>query len=135
MVVLLFSDEALELELELPLFALRVLRLRAMGTSGKVPTTGVPVLDVRPIRVVAAAGVGTSISMPSGSWFPRSSTFMVEVSNDGGASKLSFGVDVPFVDALSRTMLAACSNSVIALLLVFWCIECEDDGRRPIEIS
>jgi len=63
--VLLFSDDAFELPL--PLVALRVLRLRAIGTSAKVPTIGVAVLEVRPARVVTGAGAGISISIPTGS--------------------------------------------------------------------
>jgi hypothetical protein len=64
-VVLLFSDEVLEWELLL--FALRLLRLRAMGISVKAPTTGVAVFEVRPALVAAGIGVGPSISMLSGS--------------------------------------------------------------------
>jgi hypothetical protein len=128
-VVLLFSDEVLELEL--PLFALRLLRLRAIGISGKAPTTGVAVFDVRPGLVEAGIGVGTSISMLSGSGCPKSSNFMFDVSNGGGASAVSFGVDAPLAEVLSRTIPAACSSSVIALLLVTCCTEWEEDGRRP----
>jgi hypothetical protein len=127
-VVLLFSDDVLELEL--PLFVLRLLRLRAMGTSGKAPATGVAVFEVRPALV--AAGIGTvSISMLSGSGWPKSSTFITGVSVGCGASVVSLGVNVPFVDVLSRTMPAACSSSVMALLLVTCCTEWEDEGRRP----
>lgn len=126
-VVLLFSDDVLEP----PLFALRLLRLRDMATSGKAPTTGVEVLDVRPGRPEAGAGAGVSISMLSGSGCPTSSTFIFDVSNVGCASAGSFGVDVTFVEALSRVMPAACSISAITLLVGICCTEWEEDGRRP----
>jgi len=69
-VVLLFSDDACEFDpFPLPLFALRVLRLRAItGRSGKVPIMGVAVLEARPARVVVVGvGAGTSMCMLSGS--------------------------------------------------------------------
>jgi hypothetical protein len=130
-VVLLFSDDALELEL----FALRVLRLRAIGTSGNAPTTGVAVFDVRPVLAASDAGTGTSRSMLSGSWCVCSSCFITSGSNGGAASKMSCGVDAPCTEVLSRTIPAACSSSAIALLLAACCTEWEDDGRRPLAAS
>jgi len=46
------SDEACEP----PLLAARVLRLRAIGMSGKAEPMGVAVLEVRPARVVTGTG-------------------------------------------------------------------------------
>lgn len=131
-VVLLFSDDVVELEF--PLFTLRLLRLRAMGVSTNAPTTGVVFLEFRPDLTVADIGAGASMSMLSGSGCPKSSTFMLAVSKGGGISVLSFGVDAPFAEALSRTTPAACSSSVIALLLAACCAECEDDGR-PVAVA
>lgn len=64
-VVLLFSDEPLEFEL--PFCALRVLRLRAIGTSGKEPTLGVPGFDARAVRAADDIATGVSMSILSGS--------------------------------------------------------------------
>jgi hypothetical protein len=75
-VVLLVSEEVFEL------FALRVLRLLAMGISGKVPTTGVAVFDVRPVRVIVGAGIGVSTSIASGSSGSISSCFKVVADSD-----------------------------------------------------
>ena len=127
--VLLFSDEVLEFEL--PLFALRLLRPRAMSISGKAPTTGVAVFEVRPGLIEAGIGVGSSMSMLSGSGCPRSSSFIFIVSNGGGASAVCCGVKSPLAEVLSRIIPAACSSSVIALLLVTSCTEWEVEGRRP----
>jgi hypothetical protein len=62
-VVLLFSEEAFEFEL----LALRMLRLRDMGISGKEPTTGVAVFEFRPVLAASGAAIGMSMSMLSGS--------------------------------------------------------------------
>lgn len=120
-VVLLFSDEVLELEL--PLFALRLLRLLAIDISGNAPMTGVAVFEVRPGLAEAAAGAGGSTSILSGSGCPKSSNFMLDVSKGGGTSALSLGVDAPFTEVLSRTIPAACSSSVMTLLLAACCTE------------
>jgi hypothetical protein len=120
-VVLLFSDDVLEFEF--PLFAFRLLRLLAIDISGKAPTTGVAVLEVRPGLAGAAAGAGASISILSGSGCPKSSSFMFDVSKGSEPSIVSFGVDAPFAEALSRTMAATCSSSVTALLLAACCTE------------
>lgn len=64
-VVLLFSEEPLELEL--PFCAFRVLRLRAMGTSGNDPTAGVLGLDARAALAADDIATGVSMSMLSGS--------------------------------------------------------------------
>lgn len=129
-VVLLFSEEVFEVPV--PLFALRVLLLRAMGISGNVPTIGVAVLEARPARVVTGAGVAMSISMPSGSCDSASSCFkaaVVTVVSKSGSSVVSCGVDPPLMEALSRLIPAACSNSVMTLLLLGCCTECDDKGR------
>lgn len=134
--MLLFSDEVVELLL--PLFALRVLRLLAIGISGNVPTMGVAVFDARPARVVVmGAGAGASDSLFSGSCVSASSCFKVAVGagSNGGSSVVSFGVDASLMDALSRMTPAACSSSVMALLLVVCGIECDDEGRLTTGIS
>src|SRR4051794_33675527 len=59
---------------------------------------------------------------------------MVAVSSAGGISAVSFIVDAPLADVSSRTIPAACSSSVMALL-VTCCTECEEEGRRPAEAS
>lgn len=114
--LLLFSDDVCEVPF--PLLALRVLRLRAMaGASGAAPTTGVAVFDVRPDRAIDAGAGGASTSIGSGSCASCSSCLSGEVSVGIGVSAASFGVGASLVGAWSRTMPAACSSSVIALLV------------------
>lgn len=49
---------------------------------------------------------------------------------DAAPSVVSCGVDALLAESWSRRIPAACSSSVIALLLGACCIECEVDGRR-----
>jgi len=125
-VVLLFSDDVFEVVW--PVLPLRVLRLRAMGTSEMAPATGVAVLEARPGLAGPGINVAISTSRFSGSGWPRSSNFIADVSNGCGKFSVSCGA-VTSLATSSRTTPVACSSSAMALVLATCWAECAEEGR------